>query len=67
MLVTVLAVVFDLAIAIVAGVLWSAVANAWDNGRVHARSYTRTTETDGPTKVYVLQNDLIFSAIDSFR
>ena len=61
-LVTVVTVATDLAIAVVVGVIVSALAYAWNNAtRIHAI----TSETDG-TKVYAIEGPLFFGSTDGF-
>lgn len=62
-LVTAVTVMYDLAIAVLVGVIVSALFYAWNNAsRIHA---TITTETDG-TKVYRIQGPLFFGSTDGF-
>ena len=62
-LVTAVTVMYDLAIAVLVGVIVSALFYAWNNAsRIHA---TVTTETDG-TKVYRIQGPLFFGSTDGF-
>ncbi|MGV6812173.1 MAG: SulP family inorganic anion transporter [Brevirhabdus sp.] len=62
-LVTVVTVVTDLAIAVVVGVIVSALAYAWQNARrIHAR--TRTTPEGA--KVYEIEGPLFFGSTDGF-
>ena len=62
-LVTVVTVMTDLAIAVVVGVIVSALAYAWQNAtRIHAN---RLFEEDG-TKVYKIRGPLFFGSSDGF-
>ncbi|MBT3989907.1 MAG: SulP family inorganic anion transporter [Rhodospirillaceae bacterium] len=62
-LVTVVTVMSDLAIAVVVGVIVSALAYAWNNAtRIHAS----TQETTDGTKIYQIEGPLFFGSIDGF-
>ncbi len=62
-LVTIVTVMSDLAIAVVVGVIVSALAYAWSNAtRIHA--YTETTEEGA--KVYQIEGPLFFGSVDGF-
>ena len=62
-LVTVVTVFEDLAVAVVVGVIVSALAYAWNNARrIHAKSYT----TPEGAKVYQIQGPLFFGSSDGF-
>ncbi len=62
-LVTVVTVMTDLAIAVVVGVIVSALAYAWGNAtRIHAKTYT----TPEGAKVYQVQGPLFFGSADGF-
>ena len=62
-LVTVVTVMTDLAIAVVVGVIVSALAYSWQNAtRIHAN---RSVETDG-TKVYKIRGPLFFGSSEGF-
>ncbi|MEM1318150.1 MAG: SulP family inorganic anion transporter, partial [Pseudomonadota bacterium] len=62
-LVTVVTVLTDLAIAVVVGVIVSALAYAWNNAtRIHAKAHT-TTEG---AKVYAIDGPLFFGSTDGF-
>ena len=62
-LVTVVTVMTDLAIAVVVGVIVSALAYAWQNAtRIHAN---RSIEADG-TKVYKIRGPLFFGSSEGF-
>ena len=60
--VTVITVVEDLAIAVIAGVIISALAFAWK----HARIFTRTHVEEDGTKVYELDGPLFFGSASTF-
>jgi len=60
--VTVITVVEDLAIAVIAGVIISALAFAWK----HARIFARTHVEDDGTKVYELDGPLFFGSASTF-
>lgn len=63
LLVTVVTVYKDLAVAVVVGVIVSALAYAWNNARrIHAKSYT----TPEGAKVYQVQGPLFFGSSDGF-
>ncbi len=62
-LVSVLTVIFDLAIAVLIGVIISALFYAWDS----ATHITVNVEQRKDTKVYHLHGPLFFAAISSFR
>ncbi|WGW03479.1 SulP family inorganic anion transporter [Tropicibacter oceani] len=62
-LVTVVTVMEDLAVAVVVGVIVSALAYAWNNARrIHAKTYT----TPEGAKVYQVQGPLFFGSSDGF-
>ena len=64
-LVTVVTVMQDLAVAVVVGVIVSALAYAWNNAkRIHA--ITRESETEKGAKVYEIQGPLFFGSADGF-
>jgi SulP family sulfate permease len=64
-LVTVVTVATDLAIAVVVGVIVSALAYAWNNARrIHA--VERESVTDKGAKVYEIQGPLFFGSTDGF-
>ncbi|MEL0438838.1 SulP family inorganic anion transporter [Phycobacter sp. K97] len=64
-LVTVVTVMTDLAIAVVVGVIVSALAYAWNNARrIHAR--TRESVSDKGAKVYEIEGPLFFGSTDGF-
>lgn len=60
--VTLITVVEDLAIAVIAGVIISALAFAWKHARIFAKSHT---EEDG-TKLYELDGPLFFGSASTF-
>ena len=63
LLVTVVTVYEDLAVAVVVGVIVSALAYAWNNARrIHAKSYT----TPEGAKVYQVQGPLFFGSAEGF-
>ncbi len=62
LVVTVITVVEDLAVAVIAGVIISALVFAWKHARIYART---RTEADG-TKVYELDGPLFFGSVTSF-
>ena len=62
-LVTVVTVLEDLAVAVVVGVIVSALAYAWNNARrIHAKTY----ETPEGAKVYQVQGPLFFGSAEGF-
>ncbi|MGA9251853.1 MAG: SulP family inorganic anion transporter [Roseobacter sp.] len=62
-LVTVVTVMEDLAVAVVVGVIVSALAYAWNNARrIHAKTYT----TPEGARVYQVQGPLFFGSADGF-
>ena len=62
-LVTVVTVVSDLAVAVVVGVVVSALAYAWNNAkRIHAKSHV----TPEGAKVYQIEGPLFFGSTDGF-
>ncbi|WP_372571317.1 SulP family inorganic anion transporter [Ruegeria jejuensis] len=64
-LVTVVTVMEDLAVAVVVGVIVSALAYAWNNARrIHA--VTRESVTEKGAKVYEIQGPLFFGSSDGF-
>ncbi|MFY2823999.1 SulP family inorganic anion transporter [Ruegeria sp. MALMAid1280] len=64
-LVTVVTVMEDLAVAVVVGVIVSALAYAWNNAkRIHA--VTRESSTEKGAKVYEVQGPLFFGSSDGF-
>ena len=64
-LVTIVTVAYDLAIAVVVGVIVSALAYAWNNAsRIHA--VTRESTTDEGAKVYEIKGPLFFGSSDGF-
>ncbi len=64
-LVTVVTVLEDLAVAVVVGVIVSALAYSWQNARrIHA--HTRESESDPGAKVYEIEGPLFFGSSDGF-
>ncbi|NVO57286.1 SulP family inorganic anion transporter [Rhodobacteraceae bacterium B1Z28] len=64
-LVTVVTVMEDLAVAVVVGVIVSALAYAWNNAkRIHA--VTRESETEEGAKVYEIEGPLFFGSSEGF-
>ena len=64
-LVTVTTVLYDLAIAVVVGVIVSALVYSWQNAtRIHAK--TRESTTDKGAKVYEIQGPLFFGSAAGF-
>ncbi|HBS50448.1 MAG TPA: sodium-independent anion transporter [Rhodobacteraceae bacterium] len=63
LLVTVVTVMEDLAVAVVVGVIVSALAYAWNNAR---RIYAKTYLTPEGAKVYQVQGPLFFGSSDGF-
>ncbi|NOQ31112.1 MAG: STAS domain-containing protein [Helicobacteraceae bacterium] len=61
--VTIITVVFDLAIAVISGVIISALVFAWEHAKIIARDHT---ENDG-TKVYELDGPLFFASATTFH
>jgi SulP family sulfate permease len=65
LLVTVVTVMEDLAVAVVVGVIVSALAYAWNNAtRIHAK--TRDSVTEKGAKVYEINGPLFFGSSDGF-
>ncbi len=60
--VTIITVVEDLAVAVIVGVIISALVFAWKHARIWAKTYT---EADG-TKVYELEGPLFFASATTF-
>ncbi len=64
-LVTVVTVMEDLAVAVVVGVIVSALAYAWQNARrIHA--ITRESESDPGARVYEIEGPLFFGSAEGF-
>ncbi len=64
-LVTIVTVMFDLAVAVVVGVIVSALAYAWNNARrIHATN--RTSNTMDGAKVYEIDGPLFFGSAEGF-
>ncbi len=59
--VTIITVYYDLAVAVIAGVVISALVFAWE----HAKIFSRTTEEEGK-KIYALDGPLFFGSVTSF-
>ncbi|MQQ09436.1 STAS domain-containing protein [Epibacterium sp. SM1979] len=64
-LVTVVTVATDLAIAVVVGVIVSALAYAWNNAR-RITAHTRDSESDKGAKVYEIEGPLFFGSTEGF-
>ena len=64
-LVTVTTVLTDLAIAVVVGVIVSALAFAWQNAK-HIHAVERDSLTEKGAKVYEIQGPLFFGSVDGF-
>ncbi|MGX9354878.1 SulP family inorganic anion transporter [Roseobacteraceae bacterium S113] len=63
-LVTIVTVMTDLAVAVIVGVIVSALAYAWNNAtRIHAKTH----ETPEGAKVYGVQGPLFFGSADGFN
>lgn len=62
-IVTIITVMTDLAIAVVAGVIISALAYAWSNA---TRIRANTEEIDGNIKVYRIEGPLFFGSVSGF-
>jgi len=60
--VTIITIVADLAVAVIAGVIISALVFAWKHARIWSKTYT---ESDG-TKVYELEGPLFFASATTF-
>ncbi|MBK0328555.1 SulP family inorganic anion transporter [Rhodobacteraceae bacterium F11138] len=65
LLVTVVTVMEDLAVAVVVGVVVSALAYAWNNAR-RISAHTRESVTDKGAKVYEIRGPLFFGSSDGF-
>ncbi len=61
--VTIITVFFDLAVAVIAGIIISALVFAWQ----HAKVYSKTHFEDDSTKVYELEGPLFFGSVTSFN
>ena len=61
--VTIITIFFDLAVAVVAGIIISALVFAWQ----HAKIYSKTHFEDDNTKVYELEGPLFFGSVTSFN
>ena len=62
-MVTIITVMFDLAVAVIAGIVISALVFAWQHAKIYSRS---RIEQDG-TKVYELEGPLFFGSVTSFN
>ncbi len=62
-MVTIITVMFDLAVAVIAGIIISALVFAWQ----HAKIYSRTKTEKNGTKVYELEGPLFFGSVTSFN
>jgi SulP family sulfate permease len=60
--VTVITVFEDLAIAVIAGIIISALVFAWEHAKIHAR----TMIDDDGKKIYCLEGPLFFASVTSF-
>jgi len=60
--VTIITIFFDLAVAVIIGVIISALVFAWEHAKIYARSYINE---DG-SKVYELEGPLFFASTQSF-
>jgi len=61
-LVTIITVIFDLAIAVISGVIISALVFAWK----HSHTYAKTSMEEDGTKIYELDGPLFFGSTQSF-
>jgi len=59
---TIITILFDLAIAVISGVIISALVFAWK----HAKIYSKTS-LEGDTKIYELDGPLFFGSVTSFN
>ena len=59
--VTIITIFADLAIAVIAGVIISALVFAWKHAKIYAR-----TKMEGDTKIYELEGPLFFGSVQSF-
>lgn len=64
-LVTAVTVMHDLAVAVVVGVIVSALAFAWNNAK-RIRAITRDSATEAGAKVYEIEGPLFFGSTDGF-
>jgi len=62
-LVTIITVFFDLAVAVIAGIIVSALVFAWQHAKIHTSTHI---EEDG-TKVYDVDGPLFFGSVTSFQ
>ncbi len=63
-LVTIVTVMFDLAIAVIAGIIISALVFAWKHAKIYSKS---EYEDSGKKKVYKLNGPLFFGSVASFN
>ena len=61
--VTIITVLEDLAVAVIAGIIISALVFAWK----HARIFTRTTTDKNGRKIYAVDGPLFFASVTSFN
>ena len=67
LIVTVLTVVFDLALAVIVGVLLSSVFYTWDRGfEMKVKTILKNDRNNNKVKEYIFKGDLMFSSIKSF-
>jgi SulP family sulfate permease len=59
--VTIITIFADLAVAVIAGVIISALVFAWKHAKIYAR-----TKMEGDTKIYELEGPLFFGSVQSF-
>ena len=67
-LVTVVTLFSDLAIAVIIGMVFQSIMHAWEMGN-RGLSVTRTDSTDDqgkPVKVYIIEGSLFFASVSSF-
>ncbi len=58
---TILTIVFDLAIAVITGVIISALVFAWKHAKIYAK-----VKREGDKKIYILEGPLFFGSVGSF-
>lgn len=61
--VTIITVLEDLAVAVIAGIIISALVFAWE----HAKIFARTSTDDEGRKIYTLEGPLFFASVTSFN
>ena len=61
--VTIITVLEDLAVAVIAGIIISALVFAWE----HAKIFSRTSTDDEGRKIYTLEGPLFFASVTSFN